>query len=354
MESPRQNQLPVTPQLTIVQGDGGKGFRLKGVAKLFDERTVATLVPKGVDISFTELCSEIIRIVNLHQPRMPGRHLMASDIALSSSSDHQRVDCHFRVEDGPLPEPPISGYLAPRGMRAYPDTKLICGPQGNVVAAVSRTEEMNKREVLTTMESPRQDKSTPAGFEWVAELIAYATERIAVLQESVGQPGYELAREATKQSIEMKVLQIAMRISGGHGAMQINHATLTVEPGAELTAGKMVYADKSGNLVGSIDQRPLLVTKVDAVTHHVSPGVIQTTGQFDLEFDVATADGPKKVRSWFNLRPGCRVGFFSAPGKQHSATVAPDGKTLIDVTPPIDTNAFANKTTDGNGTNELG
>lgn len=238
MESPRQNQLPVTPQLTVVQGDGGKGFSLKGVARLFDERTVATLVPMGVDISFTDLCSEIIRLVNLHQPRMPGRHLMASDIALSSSSDHQRVDCHFRVEDGPLPEPPISGYLASRGLKAYPDTKLICDPRGNVVSAVSRTEELNKRQV----------------------------------------------------------------------------------------------------------RPPLGLVMVNSITHAADTATCCPCGTFEIDIEVQTASGLRPMRATVALRPGGRVSFFSAPGKEHWGTVAPDGKTLIDIDPPLDTNFVATTT----------
>lgn len=191
--------------------------------------------------------------------------------------------------------------------------------------------------VETTMESPRQNKTTPAGFEWWAELIDFSTGRIALLQDSVGQPGYELLMESTKQSIEMKVLQIALRLSGGRGAMQIDHATLKVEPGVELTAGKRVHADQSGNLVGSSDQRPLGVTKVDAVTHTVGSDQVEITGRYM----VITPLGPAPVRATFRVRPGTRVGFFSASGEQHSATVGPDGKTLIDVTPPIDTNSAA-------------
>lgn len=137
-------------------------------------------------------------------------------------------------------------------------------------------------------------------------------------------------------SFELRLGSLGDRLAG----LERPGSTIFVTDGL-IKPGKMVYADQDGNLVGSSGHRPLGVTEVDSVTHGVGPGVIQTTGEFEFEFEVATKDGPMKVRSSFKLLPGCRVAFFSAPGKQHSATVAPDGKTLIDVTPPLDTNFVA-------------
>lgn len=99
----------------------------------------------------------------------------------------------------------------------------------------------------------------------------------------------------------------------------------------DIESGRMVYMDQSGNLCGSSG-----VTKVNSITQGGDTATFCPRGTFEIDLEVQTAFGVKPMRAAVTLRPGGRVSFFSAPGKEHLATVAPDGKTLIDVTPPID------------------
>lgn len=232
------DDLPIAPPLVVVQTNGEEGFRLEGVAKLVNGCTISTLVPEGITVSVSDLVNEIIRRVNADNPALPGRHFMATEVAIDSGPGLRRLYCYFVETRGPIPDPPILGYL--RGGASTVDLET---------------------------------------------------------------------------------------------ARSCNMVSLPVAPGheQEIEAGKMVYLDKNGNAVGSIG-----LTRVDFITHGGDTATFCPRGTFEIDLEVHTASGLKPIRASVTLRPGGQVSFFSAPGKEHWATVALDGRTLTNITPPID------------------
>lgn len=109
---------------------------------------------------------------------------------------------------------------------------------------------------------------------------------------------------------------------------------------ASLLAELRANAAESGNNVGGPVGTALGVTSVESVTHGVGSDHVEITGRYM----VITAFGPAAVRATFRVGPGSRVGFYSPAGKEHWGIVAEDGKTVINIDPPIDPAELANST----------